>query len=315
MLHVLGALALAAVVLFLLNVIVRRRTVIPGGKAVLITGCDHGFGCMLAEALDILGYRVFAGCLNAAGDGAKELKQKTSSNLVIVQLDVTSDVQVAEARATVERSLDGCCMWAVINNAGIAAFAETEWCSLDAYQNMMDVNWMGTVRVTKTFLPLVRAARGRIINVVSLAGRIALPGFTSYSSSKFALIGFSDSLRREMIKFGVKVITIEPTLYRTALSDCDALTRQNERMWNMASEEVRHDYGETYFRSFLTKLKYVPAILPAKPERSCGRSCALGHLCVPLHPLRARPLQRSAAFRYLCFDAESFRRLRADYAA
>lgn len=62
-------------------------------------------------------------------------------------------------------------MWAVINNAGIAAFAETEWCSLDAYQNMMDVNWMGTVRVTKTFLPLVRAARGRIINVVSLAGK------------------------------------------------------------------------------------------------------------------------------------------------
>lgn len=68
---------------------------------------------MLAEALDILGYRVFAGCLNAVGDGAKELKQKTSSNLVIVQLDVTSDVQVAEARATVERSLDGCCTWLI----------------------------------------------------------------------------------------------------------------------------------------------------------------------------------------------------------
>lgn len=65
-------------------------------------------------------------------------------------------------------------MWAVINNAGIAAFAEAEWCSLDAYQNMMDVNWMGTVRVTKTFLPLVRAARGRIINVVSLAGKSSI---------------------------------------------------------------------------------------------------------------------------------------------
>nr|KAG5713594.1 hypothetical protein BaRGS_024642 [Batillaria attramentaria] len=180
---------------------------------------------MLAKHLDSLGYRVFAGCLDAEGEGARQLR-KTSSDIVVVQLDVTSDKQVAHAREFV-----------------VAA--------------MMNINWLGTVRVTKAFLPLVRAARGRVINLASLAGRVALPGFTSYSSSKFAVIGFSDSLRREMKKFGVRVITIEPSLYRTAIADREALTRQNVHMWGEAAPEVRKQYGESYFRCYLAKLAYV----------------------------------------------------------
>ena len=74
----------------------------------------------------------------------------------------------------------------MVNNAGVAAFAEAEWCSLSQYQTMMNINWLGTVRVTKSFLPLVRAARGRVINLASMAGHYrpsAALGFSSSSSS------------------------------------------------------------------------------------------------------------------------------------
>ncbi|KAK7506628.1 hypothetical protein BaRGS_00002103 [Batillaria attramentaria] len=220
-----GSVLVVVAVVVVVNWFMRRRTLLPAGKSVLITGCDRGFGSMLAKHLDSLGYRVFAGCLDAEGEGARQLR-KTSSDIVVVQLDVTSDKQVAHAREFV-----------------VAA--------------MMNINWLGTVRVTKAFLPLVRAARGRVINLASLAGRVALPGFTSYSSSKFAVIGFSDSLRREMKKFGVRVITIEPSLYRTAIADREALTRQNVHMWGEAAPEVRKQYGESYFRCYLAKLAYV----------------------------------------------------------
>ncbi|KAL8584265.1 hypothetical protein ACOMHN_034950 [Nucella lapillus] len=250
-----GAVLIAVSIFVIVNVALRRQSLDSHGKAVLITGCDRGFGHMLAIVLAKLGYRIFAGCLDATGEGAAKLC-KTSSNIDVIQLDVTSDEQVAKARRYVDEqlSLCGLCVWAVVNNAGVAVFAEAEWCSLTMYQTVMNVNWLGTVRVTKAFLPLVRAARGRVVNLASLAGRVALPGFTSYSSSKFAVIGFSDSLRREMGKFGVKVITIEPTLYRTAIADPESLTRQNSQMWVSAPEEVRHDYGDTYFRAYLAKL-------------------------------------------------------------
>ncbi|KAK7113360.1 short-chain dehydrogenase/reductase family 9C member 7-like [Littorina saxatilis] len=248
-----GAALIVVAVVVAGNFLLRRRIVSSDGKAVLITGCDRGFGYMLAVQLSKLGYRVFAACYDATGEGATKLRE-TSSFIVVVQLDVTSDKQVEEARRFVESELDGDGLWAVVNNAGIGAFAEAEWCSLSAYQTVMNVNWMGTVRVTKSFLPLVRTTRGRIINIASLAGRIALPGFTAYSSTKFAVVGFSDSLRREMFKFGVKVITIEPSLYKTAISNEEALTRQNAKMWGETSQEVRHEYGDTYFRAYLAKL-------------------------------------------------------------
>lgn len=208
---------------------------------------------MIAVRFAQLGYRVFAACLDVTGEGAVKLRE-ASSNIVTLQLDVTSDSQVSAARTFVGERLQGDELWAVINNAGVGVFAEAEWCTLEKSQQVMDVNWMGTVRVTKAFLPLIRAARGRLVNIASLAGRVSVPGFTSYSASKYAVVGFSDGLRREMLKFGVKVITVEPSLYRTAMSDLEILARQNANMWAETSGEVRHEYGETYFKAFLARL-------------------------------------------------------------
>ncbi|KAJ8318543.1 hypothetical protein KUTeg_003634 [Tegillarca granosa] len=215
----------------------KRGYVDPKDKAVLITGCDSGFGQSLALRLDKLGYTVFAGCLLSDREGARYLRENGSDNLHVVQIDVTDDWQVR--------------LWAIVNNAGIATFQEIEWCSVLQFQQLLDVNVIGVVRVTKAFLPLVREVKGRVINVASLAGRFTVPAFAAYSMSKKACIAFSDGLRQEMAKFGVKVITVEPTLYKTPIASEKYLIDSNRKSWAETPKEVKEVYGEEYFDAFL----------------------------------------------------------------
>lgn len=232
-----------------INKLFRRRKISPDGKTVLITGCDRGFGETLATRLATDGYTVYAACLDKYSEGARALG--TNPNITVLQINVTKQSDVDAAARQLNQDLWERGLWSVVNNAGVAVFAETEWCTMEAYQRVIDVNLTGMIRVTKAFLPLVRRAKGRIVNISSLAGRCSLPGFTAYSASKFGIIGFSDSLRREMKKFDVKVITIEPRLYRTAIADRDYHRRTNEQMWSETSDIVRLEYGDTYFHAFL----------------------------------------------------------------
>ncbi|WAQ96614.1 H17B6-like protein [Mya arenaria] len=232
-----------------LNKYFRSRRLPPADKAVFITGCDRGFGETLAAQLSAGGYRIFAGCLNADSDGARKLR--VNSNVTVIPVDVTSDEAVQAAVDVMKVELGEKGLWALVNNAGVAVFAETEWCTMAAYNHVIGVNLLGAIRVTKACLPLVRKTRGRVVNISSLAGRFALPGFTAYSASKFGCIGFSDALRREMEKFGVHVACLEPKLYRTAISDGEFHVRTCERMWAETADDVKVDYGDTYFRAFL----------------------------------------------------------------
>ncbi|KAK3608185.1 hypothetical protein CHS0354_039199 [Potamilus streckersoni] len=226
----------------------------PSNKAVLITGCDSGFGNQLSHKLDALGYTVFAGCLQPDREGAQKLKMSCSDRLMIIPLDVTDDWQVRGAVKTVKENLKDKVLWAVVNNAGVAIFTEIEWCSVTQFQRIMDVNVLGVVRVTKLFLPFIREAEGRIINVASLAGRFTLPAFGAYSMSKKACIAFSDALRQEMAKFNVRVITIEPGLYKTPISETDNLINMNRKSWSETPTEVKDVYGEEYFDAFLKNI-------------------------------------------------------------
>ncbi|XP_005094807.1 17-beta-hydroxysteroid dehydrogenase type 6-like [Aplysia californica] len=240
----------------------RKKMLLPTFKSVLVTGCDRGFGFMLAKRLDEEGFKVFAGCLDATGEGAKELQMDTSPKLELIQLDVTKEKEIEEAKAKIIDSLAGYMLWAVVNNAGVACHAEFEWIPKRSFQHTIDVNILAVVNVTRAFLPLVRAAKGRIVNMASMAGRTATPGFTAYSASKFAVIGFSESLRREMAHFGVKVITVEPAIYKyvqlsvrdfqidysvTALSSTTNFLGQCEEFWAQAEPGIKRDYGEPYF--------------------------------------------------------------------
>ncbi|KAK7113181.1 retinol dehydrogenase 16-like [Littorina saxatilis] len=256
LLHVAFYLALGA----LSAVLVFRRQpdifVDPAGKAVLITGCDTGFGYSLAQRLDEMGYQVFAGCLAPDREGALQLASTSSQRLRVVPLDVTDDWQVQQALTTVTQHCEEGALWAVINNAGIATFTEIEWCSVDQFQRLLDVNVLGVVRVTKAFLPLLRQSCGRVINVASLAGRFTIPAFAAYSMSKKACIAFSDALRMEMKKFDVSVVTIEPGLYRTPITQEEYLINSNRKSWAETPSAIKDDYGEEYFAAFLQNMTH-----------------------------------------------------------
>ncbi|KAL5019259.1 hypothetical protein ScPMuIL_004981 [Solemya velum] len=256
MLYIVAVVALAAVgcLYFLNRYLLHGGQVEARGKVVVVTGCDTGFGNTLARQLDNLGYRVIAGFLDVTSQSALDLT-KTTNNVSALQLDVTSEDQVDVATQRVTSELHGIGVWALVNNAGLAIFGETEWCTMEAYERILNVNLMGTIRVSKSFLPLLRKSRGRVINMVSLSGRCGLPGLSAYTASKFGIIGFSDCLRREMMKFHVKVITIEPTLYRTNITDQNMLATQCERLWSTAPRAVLEDYGDFYFRSYVEKMK------------------------------------------------------------
>ncbi|KAH0629135.1 hypothetical protein JD844_010976 [Phrynosoma platyrhinos] len=140
-------------------------------------------------------------------------------------------------------------LWGLVNNAGIACpIAPNEWLSKAEFARILEVNLLGAVDVTLHLLPLVRKAQGRVVNVSSMAGRLAYSG-GGYSLSKFALEAFSDSLRRELHPFGVKVSIIEPATFNTGISA--PLPDYLKILWSRLPDEVKVIYGEKYFNSFI----------------------------------------------------------------
>nr|CAD7408238.1 unnamed protein product [Timema cristinae] len=275
------------------------RRLLPGldRRAVLISGCDTGFGNLCARRLDAMGVSVYAGCLFPAGPGAQGLKNTCSQNLHLVPLDVTKDEDMHEAVRQVQDTLGHRVLWAVVNNAGIGSYGEVEWSPLDLYLRMFQVNALGTVRMTKTFLPLVRECRGRVVCVASLAGRYVHPNISAYSMSKSAVLAFVDGLRREMDKWSVTVVSIEPALYRTRISDEATMLNDLEKVWASCTRDVQAVYGEQYFQNSKTELQtllttarpglhevvddMVDAILGADPKVSTSTS-SWAHSSFPL---------------------------------
>ncbi|GFT61035.1 estradiol 17-beta-dehydrogenase 2 [Nephila pilipes] len=222
----------------------------PDNKAVLITGCDSGFGNALAKQLDSSGFHVFASCLDPSGSGADDLKKSCSKRLQILEMDVTKDDSVKQAVQFVKNNLGTSELWAIVNNAGIQKGYTTELTTMKDFYDTMEVNAFGPVRVTKSFLPLLRQSRGRVINLASLAGRIALPHCSPYTMSKFACVGFSECLRHELDVWGIRVISIEPEFFETCMTNTDNIQKRIDETFSSIEEDVRTDYGEKYIKSF-----------------------------------------------------------------
>lgn len=218
-------------------------------RAVFVTGCDSGFGHLLAKRLDFLGYPVFAGCLDDNSSGAKGLKRISSDRLQVVKIDVTSDSSVNDAVSFVEENLGTSELWAIVNNAGILKGFEVELTDMEDFKATMEVNAFGPVRVTKAFLPLLRQSRGRVINVTSLGGRVPLPYCTPYIMSKFAAVAFSECLKHELDVWGIRVISIEPEFFKTGLSNPETIKKSIETTVSKVNPRVKEDYGEKYFKN------------------------------------------------------------------
>lgn len=223
-------------------------------KIVIVTGCDSGFGHTTAIELDKMGFVVFAGCLFPETGGALTLTEKCSDNLQVINMDITRDDHVDKAYDQIAQYIqthEDTKLWAVVNNAGIlGCISETEWTPLSAYKKVMDVNLLGTVRVSSKFIPLLRASMGRIVTVASVAGRYAVPGQSAYSCSKYALVSYTDALRRDMRKWNISVHTVEPSLYKTPLTTKTAIHKLVDSVWSNTSASVKESYGEEYHKDW-----------------------------------------------------------------
>lgn len=179
----------------------------PSG-VVLVTGASTGIGEATAFHLRELGFDPVAGVRR--DEDAERLE---GHGLQTVRLDVTDEAQIAAAREAIG---DGV-LAGLVNNAGVAVAAPLEYVPLDQFRRQLEVNLIGQVAVTQVFLPALRRAGGRIVNVSSIGGRVALPLLSPYNASKFALEAVSDSLRRELRPQGIDVIVIEPGGIKTPI--------------------------------------------------------------------------------------------------
>jgi NAD(P)-dependent dehydrogenase (short-subunit alcohol dehydrogenase family) len=174
---------------------------------VLISGSSTGIGRACALRLDRSGFKVFAGVRNR-GD-AEALEAEASERLEPVILDVTDEVTIEATRERIEEVTGGR-LAGLVNNAGIVVAGPIETLDLDGLRRQLEVNLTGQVAVTQAFLPQLRAARGRVVLMASIGGRMSLPYMSPYHASKFALEAIGDSLRQEVQQFGVGVSIVEP---------------------------------------------------------------------------------------------------------
>ncbi len=183
--------------------------------AVVITGASTGIGAACARHLGRLGYRVFAGVRNEK-DGAA-LRDRSSSRLMPLHLDVTDGNTIRKAEELVRAQVGSAGIKGLVNNAGIVVAGPLEAVPLADFRRQLEVNVIGAVAVTQAFLPLVRAGRGRIVNMGSIAGRAAMPLMSPYAASKFALEAITDALRLEVQQWGIHVSIIEPGAIATPI--------------------------------------------------------------------------------------------------
>lgn len=175
-------------------------------RAVLITGASTGIGRACALHCAQRGWQVFAGVRSAA-DGAALSAQAAAITPLL--LDVTEAGQVAAAAQTLAANIGGG-LHGLVNNAGIAVAGPLEFLPLAEFRRQLEVNVVGQLAVTQAVLPLLRSARGRIVNISSVSGRVAAPLLGAYAASKFALEALSDALRSELRPWRMHVCSVQP---------------------------------------------------------------------------------------------------------
>ncbi|XP_041794455.1 estradiol 17-beta-dehydrogenase 2 [Chelmon rostratus] len=245
-------LALLSCSFILICVTERRRKLLPvKSRAVLVTGCDSGFGHVLAKRLSEMGVMVFAGVLDVNGAGAQQLREPGSENLQVLQLDVTDSTQIETAHRYICAQVADTGLWGLVNNAGVLHCPmDAEIHPITGYIRCLDVNFLAPVKMCQVFLPLLRRSRGRIVNVSSMAGQVPIPMFAAYGASKAALSVFSQVMRLELSVWGVKVALIQPAGFRTNIfGNSDDVARYRDEILAGVSSEAREDYGEAYISS------------------------------------------------------------------
>ncbi len=188
-------------------------------RIALITGSSSGFGMLIALVLARQGWQVIATMRDLSRRQELEdqaVQEGLQKQIQYVQLDVNGEATIAPAITAVLQQYGR--LDVLINNAGYAVGGFVEHVPMSAWRSQLETNVFGVIAVTRAVLPIMRRQRsGLIINMSSISGIAAFPGYAPYATSKFAIEGFSESLRQEMARFGVRVVLVEPGAYRTAI--------------------------------------------------------------------------------------------------
>ncbi|MDX2203429.1 MAG: SDR family NAD(P)-dependent oxidoreductase [Hyphomicrobiaceae bacterium] len=190
-------------------------------RSVVITGASSGIGWACAKVLVDEGFRVF-GSVRKGAD-AERLKSELGASFTPLLFDVTDEAAVRAAAEEVRAALGGATLAGLVNNAGIAVPGPVLELRAEEFRRQMDVNVIGPIIATQAFGPLLGADRslkgppGRIVMISSLAGRNGNPFMSAYSASKHALEGLAESLRRELMLYGIDVIIVGPGAVKTPI--------------------------------------------------------------------------------------------------
>jgi|SRR5579859_350470 len=201
-------------------------------KTILITGVSSGIGHGAAKELIKRGYRVFGSVRK--DEDAKRLRSELGEKFSPLIFDVTDQPSIDKSVVEVQKQLAGSGLGGLINNSGISVSGPLENIPIEKFIRNFDVNVFGLVRMTKAFLPLLGtqknhpSAPGRILNISSVAGKMAPPFMTPYTGSKHAVEGISHALRRELMRFGIDVVIIGPGAVQTPIWDKGSLEEYKE---------------------------------------------------------------------------------------
>ncbi len=186
-------------------------------RSALVTGASTGIGRATALRLDADGWRVFAGVRRV--EDADSLRAAASERLVPVILDVTDADQIAAAADLIGKEVGEAGLDGLVNNAGVSIPSPLETIPIEDFRRQIEVNLTGQVAVTQAVLPLIRKARGRIVFLSSIGGRIAFPLTGAYHAAKFGVEAVGDIFRQELRSWGISVSVVEPGSIDTPIWD------------------------------------------------------------------------------------------------
>ena len=215
-------------------------------KSAVITGVSTGIGRAVAKSLTDAGWRVF-GSLRKEKD-AQEASAALGPAFTPLLFDVTDEAAIMRGAAAVKAAIGDATLGALVNNAGVAVGGPVAYLNMDDLKRQIDINVYGPIRATKAFLPLLGADKaqkgppGRIVNMSSVAGKIASPFMSPYAMSKHALEAMSESLRRELTVHGIDVVIVGPGAIRTPI-------------WAKADDIDFEQYRHTEYAADLERMK------------------------------------------------------------
>jgi len=212
---------------------------------VLITGTSKGIGLATALAFARAGYKVAAAMRNpAAAPELANTAYEENLDITVYKIDVDSDTSVKEGVDCINKEMGS--IDVLVNNAGIERMGTVEELDLDDFRAVMETNYFGVIRCVQVVLPdMIKRRSGCIVNITSVAGRIASPAMSAYSASKFALESLSEILAQEVKSFGVRVVIVEPGIIDTSMA----------QHITVKPEASRYSYAERLSALFTASLK------------------------------------------------------------